>query len=78
MESKNLLAVSFDDESGKYKIDIPAGSNVAESMFCIAVVIKCFVRDGYVKTTKEAIDMIKKYLNDPQYDEVEEVSDDKV
>lgn len=76
MASKNLLAVSFDDESGKYKIDIPAGSNVAESMFCIAVVIKCFVRDGYVKTTKEAIDMIKKYLNDPQYDEVEEVANE--
>ena len=70
------MSVSFDDESGKYKIDIPVGSNVAESLFCMAVVIKCFVRDGYVKTTKEAIDMIKKYLNDPQYDEVEEVANE--
>ena len=78
MAVKNLLTVSFDDETGQYQMSIPQGSNVAETAFCMATVIKCFVRDGYAKSNNEVVDLIKKYLNDPQYDEVEEVSDDKV
>lgn len=72
MDNKRLiLAVAVDDENNLYSVDIPAGSNAAETAFAISVVIKCFVKDGVIKDHKVMTDMITKYLTDSQYEEVQ-------
>lgn len=70
MSKKTLLSVSFDDENGIYNVHVPAGSNVAETAFGMAVVIKCLVKDGVIDDHKIVTDMLNKYLTDSQYDEV--------
>lgn len=72
MSVRNLLTVNFDEEQNGYNIEIPSGSNLAETAFCMAAVIKCFVKDGIVENHTVVTDMINKYLTDPQYDELEE------
>lgn len=68
-EKKLMLAVATDRENNYY-VDLAAGSNVAETAFCVMCVIKCLVRDGVIKTTAEFTELLNKYLTDPQYDEV--------
>ena len=36
----------------------------------MAVVLKCLIRDGIIKEAKDVTDLINKYLDDPQYNEV--------
>ena len=67
--SQDLLRVSFDNENGRYEVEVPQGSSLNETAFCIAVVIKCFVRDGLIEK-EEMLELINKYLEDPQYQEV--------
>ena len=75
--TKTLLAVGLNEEKNQYEIDIASGSNVAETAFCMSVVIKCLLKDNYIDSTNDVLDSIKKYLNDPQYDEViEEAQND--
>jgi hypothetical protein len=69
---KLVLAVAVDDENNNYSVDIPAGSNVAETAFAMSVVIKCLVRDNVIDDHKIMTDMIDKYLTDSQYEEVRE------
>lgn len=71
MENKRLiLAVAVNEENNTYSVDIPAGSNAAETAFAMSVIIKCFVKDGVIENHKVMTDMINKYLTDSQYDEV--------
>ena len=65
-----LMAVAFDHTNNTYSVDLAKGSNVAETAFSMAVVIKCLIRDGIVKEAKDVTDLINKYLDDPQYSEV--------
>ena len=67
---QELLSVSFND--GKYEVKIPKGSNVAETAFCIAVIIKVLTRDKIVSGQKEILDAVTRYLDDPQFEEVKE------
>ena len=67
---QELLSVTFND--GKYEVKIPKGSNVAETAFCMAVIIKVLTRDNLVSGTKEVLDAITRYLDDPQFEEVKE------
>lgn len=67
---QELLSVSFND--GKYEVKIPKGSNVAETAFCIAVIIKVLTRDKIVSGQKEIIDAVMRYLDDPQFEEVKD------
>lgn len=67
---QELLSVTFND--GKYEVKIPKGSNVAETAFCIAVIVKCLVRDKLIGSNKEMIGAITRYLDDPQFEEVQE------
>ena len=72
-ERKLLLAVAYEEgDNGKanYIVDIPKGSTVTETAFCMNVVIRCLVRDGVIKESKEFIDYVLKYLDDIQYSEV--------
>ena len=75
MAVKNILSISTDDENGSYQIRIPEGSNVAETMFAISAMIRCLVRDGVIDDAKIATDLLNKYLNDSQYDEIKEVEE---
>lgn len=72
MAINNLLVVSYNDENGQYNVTIPQGSNVPETMFSMAVIIKVLVRDGHLKNYKEALNMIKRYCTDTQFEEVKE------
>lgn len=65
-----LMAVAFDQTNNTYSVDLAKGSNVAETAFSMAVVIKCLIRDGIIKEAKDVTDLINKYLEDPQYNEV--------
>lgn len=67
---QELLSVSFND--GKYEVKIPKGSNVAETAFCIAVIIKVLTRDKIVSGQKEILDAVTRYLDDPQFEEVKD------
>lgn len=68
-ERKLILAVATDGDN--YYVDIPAGSNVAETAFGVHCLIRMLVRDGIIKNSKVFTDMVAKYLGDSQYGEVE-------
>lgn len=72
MEDKRLILAVASNDDGNYFVDIPAGSNAAETAFAMSVVIKCFVKDGIVDNHQVMTDMINKYLTDSQYEEVNE------
>ena len=67
-----LMAVAFSESKNSYIVDLAKGSNVAESAFAMSVVIKCLMKDGIIKSPTDVTDLIDKYLNDPQYEEVKE------
>lgn len=67
-----LMAVAFSESKNSYIVDLAKGSNVAETAFAMSVVIKCLMKDGIIKSHKDVTDLIDKYLNDPQYEEVKE------
>lgn len=72
MAKNELIKVTFDDETGRYSVSLGQGSSVPETAFAITVVIKCLKRDGYIKNAKELLNLVKKYLTDPQYEEVQD------
>ena len=67
-----LMAVAFSESKNSYIVDLAKGSNVAETAFAMSVVIKCLMKDGIIKSPADVTDLIDKYLNDPQYKELEE------
>lgn len=67
-----LMAVAFSESKNSYIVDLAKGSNVAETAFAMSVVIKCLMKDGIIKSSADVTDLIDKYLNDPQYEEVKE------
>ena len=69
---KTMLTVKEDD--GKYTVEIPEKSSVPEVAFDIAVVIRCLLRDGYIKDIQEFLDYIIKYATNPEYNENSEVN----
>lgn len=71
-----LIHVEFNNTKNNYSVQLGKGSNVAETAFAITVIIKCLLKDGYIKDSKEVTDLIDKYLTDPQYDEVKEKEND--
>ena len=67
-----LMAVAFSESKNSYTVDLAKGSNVAETAFAMSVVIKCLMKDGIIQSSADVTDLIDKYLNDPQYKELEE------
>lgn len=73
VERTLLLAVAYeegDKGQANYIVDIPKGSTVTETAFCVNVVIRCLIRDGIIKDSKEFVDYVLKYLDNKQYSEV--------
>lgn len=75
---KDLLKVSVNDDTGLYTVSVGEGSNLAETAFCVAVIAKCFVRDGVIPTADVFTELVDKYINDPQFDEATPEGDNKV
>lgn len=71
-DSVILMAVAFNESKNTYIVDLAKGSNVAETAFAMTVVIKCLLKDRVIKSASDVTDLINKYMNDPQYDEVKE------
>lgn len=71
-ERKLLLAVAFQESTSSYIVDIAQGSSVGETAFAVSVIARCLVRDGIIKETKEFVELINKYLGDPQFAEVKD------
>ena len=70
-----LMSVAFSESTCSYIVDLAKGSNVAETAFAMSVVIKCLMKDGIIKSPKDVTDLIDKFFNDPQYEEVEDDAD---
>ena len=68
---KELLKISFNEETGMYEINIPQGSSIPETAFGVSAMIKTFVREKIIKDPVEFLSLVAKYLDDPQYDEVQ-------
>lgn len=72
LDTKHLIvAIAFNETKGTYEMNIPQGSNVPEVAFGIAALCKCLVRDKVIEKPNDFIGMIKKYVFDPQYGEIE-------
>lgn len=69
-ENKKLILAVACNEDGNYYVDIPAGSNAAETAFAVAVVIRCFVKDGVIENPNVMLDLITKYATEGQYDAI--------
>lgn len=67
---KTVLAVTYDITTNAYTVGTCQGSSVAEMAFAVMVVIKTLKRDGHIKDFNDFIDKVKKYLDDPQFEEV--------
>lgn len=74
---KLIFAVGFDEVTGEYKVNIPAGTTINEVVFAFSVVTKCLVRDGIVENREVITEMLQRYLTDPQYEELEEDLNDE-
>ena len=73
--TKLILEITFNEESGNYGMKVGKAMSVNEVMFGVAALIKCLVRDGVVEDKNVPVEMLNKYLNDPQYDELKEVEE---
>lgn len=71
-EVVTLMSVNFDAKNNVYSIGLARGSNVAETAFAMTVVIKCLLKDGVIEKTSDITDLINKYLQDPQYEELKD------
>ena len=73
--TKLILEITFNEESGNYDMKVGKAMSVNEVMFGVAALIKCLVRDGVVEDKNIPVEMLNKYLNDPQYDELKEAEE---
>lgn len=65
-----LICVAFDEDKGNYFVDLGKGSSIPETAFGVCIIIKCLLKDGYIKDKAEFLDLVNKYLDDPQYEEI--------
>lgn len=68
---KELLKISFDDNNGQYNINVAQGSSLQETAFCVSALIRVLIRDKFIKEPSDFLSLVIKYLDDPQYAEVE-------
>ena len=72
MEQDIVILLITEDKDGRYKFTCGPGMNVNEVAFGVAAFAKVMVRDGYIKKTSDFTNHIVKYVNDPQYAEINE------
>lgn len=69
MDNRTIMTVT-DNNDGLYNVTIGEGASVSEVAFAISIVIKCFNRDEVI-SKEEMMQLIDRYLNDVQYEEVQ-------
>lgn len=69
---KTVLAVTYDITTDRYTIGTCKGSSVSELAFVVMVLAKTLERDGHIKNTKEFMDKVQRYMDDPQFEEVKD------
>lgn len=67
---KTVLHVETDFETSLYTVKADKGTSVNEMAFATMVVIRTLIKNGYLKNRHEFIQLVHKYFNDPQYEEV--------
>lgn len=67
---KELLKISFNDDTGQYNINVAQGSSLQETAFCVSTLVRVLVRDKIIKEPSDFLGLVIKYLDDPQYEEV--------
>ena len=70
-EIHTLLKVGVSPDGKQYSIELAQGSTVPETAFCMMTVIKSLAKAEYC-TIEEFMELLNKYLTDPQYNETEE------
>lgn len=75
MDEKLIISVSFDETNGNYKVQAGEGSSVPEVAFAMSVIMKCFLKEKLIDNIDDFTALIKKYLTDPQYEELKNESD---
>lgn len=68
---KTVLKVTTDAATSTYQVSADQGSSVNEMAFAVMVVIRSLVKTENIKTPEEFLDLVKKYLTDVQYQEVQ-------
>lgn len=69
-KNKIILEISFNEEIGNYNIRVGSGMSVNECVFAISAFMRCLVRDNVVEGKQILLDLLSRYLNDPQFDEL--------
>lgn len=69
---QDVLKVSFDHDKNLYQVQTCQGSSINEMAFAVMVLIKTLIRDGYLENSKDFVDKIQNYLNDPQFEEIKD------
>ena len=67
---KTVLHVETNFETSIYTVKADEGTSVNEMAFATMVVIRSLIKGGYIKNKHEFIQLVHKYFNDPQYEEV--------
>ena len=71
-EEIDILKMTLNKDTGMYNFKVPAGGNLSECFFAIAAFVRSLARDNYIESKEAGLEQIKKYLEDPQYDELKE------
>lgn len=69
---KLILRIAFNEETGNYSLTAGKGMSVNELMFGVSALIRCLVRDKIVDDKNIPVEMLNRYLNDSQYDELKQ------
>lgn len=67
---KTVLTVQYDVTTNQYVVGSCQGSSVEEMAFATMVVARTLTRDGHIKSEQDFLDLVNKYINDPQFQEV--------
>lgn len=69
---KQILEVKFNEENGQYLVNCDKDTTVNEVFFAMTVVIKCFEQSKLIEKRSDALDILNRYLYDPQFEAIEE------
>lgn len=72
MEQEILVIQVTEDDKGKYSFTCGPGMSMQEVAFAMAAFAKVLVREGYIKKPNDFVKQIRKFMNDPQYNEIKE------
>ena len=75
MEQQFLVIQVTEDDEGRYIFTCGPGMSVQEVAFAMAAFAKVLVREGYIKKPNDFVKQIRKFMNDPKYNEIKETDD---